>query len=106
MSEDAYFIAAIAVMSVATMGLRLAPLFFAKRWGDNALLRHLNVMLPAAIMSALVLYSIKDSILRPGDYAWKEGLCIILVGVLHTRFRSPLLSIGLGTAAFMMLSAV
>ena len=106
MNQDTYFIVAIVVMSAATMGLRLAPLLLAKRWNDNALLRYLNLMLPAAIMSALVIYSIKDSVLREGDHGWKEGLCIILVGVVHARLRNPLLSIGLGTAAFMALSAV
>ena len=94
----------IAVCAGVTVILRALPFvcFGGKRGMPGRIMR-LGSVLPPAIMAALVVYCLKDV-----PYGtMREGVCQLIaaasVVALHSWKRSTLLSIGAGTALYMLL---
>ena len=94
----------IAVCAGVTVILRALPFvcFGGKRGMPGRIMR-LGSVLPPAIMAALVVYCLKDV-----PYGtMREGACQLIAAVavvaLHSWKRSTLLSIGAGTALYMLL---
>ena len=68
-----------------------------------AVISYLGRVLPYAVMAMLVVYCLKGlDFSTPGKYL-PELLCTILVAGLHAWKRNTLLSIGVGTVAYMLL---
>ena len=51
----------------------------------------------------LVVYCLKDVSLLSGTHGMPEGIAIVITAFLHLKFRQMLLSIGGGTAVYMLL---
>ena len=60
-------------------------------------------ILPAAVFGMLVVYCLKDTTLFSGNHGLPELAGILVTAVLHLKFRQMLLSIGGGTAVYMLL---
>ena len=93
---------AIAVICVITLCTRAFPfLFFPGGRKPPALVLYLGRVLPPAIIALLVVYSLQDvALLRP-PYAVPEAVACLLVLLLQQWKRNAMISIGLGTLAYM-----
>ncbi len=103
MSGTAYSALLVAVMSVVTILLRAMPfLVFKNR--TPAYVKYLGQVLPAAIIGMLVIYCLKDTNLLSPPFGAPEVIATLLVVGLHAWKRNILLSILVGTAAYMLLT--
>ena len=104
MSRELHAALVIAVCAAVTIALRALPFVcFGGRHGIPRRIVRLGSVLPPAIMAALVVYCLKDV-----PYGtMREGVCQLIaaasVVALHSWKRSTLLSIGAGTALYMIL---
>lgn len=87
-----------------TMRTRFLPfLIFGEKGETPAVISHLGRVLPYAVMAMLVVYCLKGlDFSAPGSFV-PELLCTALVAGLHVWKRNTLLSIGVGTVAYMLL---
>lgn len=94
----------IAVMAGVTFLLRALPFWvFGENRKTPRIITYLSTMLPYAIMGMLVVYCLKDVTLNAYPYGIPEVICCMLVALLHAWRRNTLLSIGVGTVAYMLL---
>ncbi len=93
---------AIAVICVITLFTRAFPfLFFSGGRKPSALVLYLGRVLPPAIIALLVVYSLKDVAVLRAPYGLPEAIACLLVLVLQQWRRNAMISIGLGTLAYM-----
>ena len=94
----------VLICAGVTLALRALPfLCFGGKGGVPKWLESLGGVLPPAIMAALVVYCLKSvpfGTLADGAYQLIAGAVVVLV---HLWRRSTLLSIAVGTAAYMLL---
>lgn len=96
--------AMVAVIALVTAGLRFLPFLLFR--GNAKLpqwLSHLGKVLPHAIMGMLVVYCLKGISFRSAPFGIPELVSCAVVAVLHVWKRNTLLSIGVGTAFYMVL---
>ena len=99
-----YALAMIAVAAVCTFATRVAPfLLFNGKKPIPPIIRYLGATLPPAVIALLVVYCLKNVGWVTGTHDVPELLCIALTAVLHVWKHNNLLSIGVGTAAYMIL---
>lgn len=92
----------VAIMAAVTAGLRFAPfVVFSK--ATPKIVDYFGEVLPFAIMGMLVVYCLKGISLFAGTHGLPEFVCIVLVAVLHKWKHNTLLSILVGTIAYMIL---
>ena len=101
---DLYTCLSIAVIAFVTAMLRFLPflLFDGKRKTPERI-EKLGKVLPYAIMGMLVVYCLKDISFTSHPFGIPEILCCIVVAAIHIWKRNTLLSIGVGTVAYMLL---
>lgn len=96
-------LAIVAAIAAATAFTRFAPFWLLPK--DKPLpswAAYLAKVLPPAVMGLLVVYCLKDVSFTASPFGLPELLCIALVAGLYAWKRSMLLSIGGGTAAYML----
>lgn len=96
--------AVFAVIVLVTMLTRFLPfLILSGKKEIPAVVSYLGKVLPYAVMAMLVVYCLRGlDFSTPGKYL-PELLCTALVAGLHVWKRNTLLSIGVGTVAYMLL---
>jgi len=93
---------AIAVICIITLCTRAFPFaFFSGGRKPSALVLYLGRVLPPAIVALLVVYSLKDVALLSPPYAVPEVVACLLVLALQQWKGNAMISIGLGTLAYM-----
>ena len=104
MSRELHAALVIAVCSLVTLALRALPFVcFGGKHGIPRRIVRLGNALPPAIMAALVVYCLKGvpyGTLRAGAYQLIAAAAVV---ALHVWKRSTLMSIGAGTALYMIL---
>jgi branched-subunit amino acid transport protein AzlD len=93
----------VVVMALATQVTRFLPFLLPPRWLDNRFVRTLQTGLPAVILLLLVVYCLKDTPVTTAPWGLAEGLSLAVVVGLHVWKRNALVSIGAGTALYMVL---
>ena len=94
----------VAVVALVTMALRFLPfLIFGGRRQTPTFIAYLGRVLPFAIMGMLVVYCLRDVSVASAPYGLPECLGVAGVAALYLWKRNTLLSIGLGTAWYMLL---
>lgn len=99
----------IAVCAVATLATRLLPFVALARQADHPLILHLGRYLPPAIMLILVIYALRDfrpliqAELNVGPNGLPMLVASLVVAALHLWRRNALLSIMVGTGAYMLM---
>ena len=93
----------IAAMAVATQLTRWLPFWLPARWLNLSVVRTLKAGLPAVILLLLVVYSLKDTPFTTAPWGLSKALSLAVVVALHLKVRNALLSIGGGTALYMVL---
>lgn len=93
----------IAAVVAATMLTRFVPfLVFSARRTPPPAVAYLGKVLPYAVIGLLIVYCLKDAF-AGNSYGIPEGLAILATVALHIWKNNTLLSIGGGTAAYMLL---
>jgi branched-subunit amino acid transport protein AzlD len=104
--SNEYLALFVLTMSLATMLTRTAPFLLPGKFLDCSLIRSANQILPMAILTLLIIYSIKDSRFGQWPFAAPEGISIAILTVVHIKFRNALLSIASGTLVYMLFKQV
>lgn len=92
----------IFVVSFVTIALRFLP-FWVFRNNTPQVILYLGKVLPYAIMAMLIVYCLKNVSFVHGSHGIPEAISILLVVLLHKWKHNTLLSILLGTIAYMLL---
>ena len=97
----------VLILSAATVLIRFLPflLFPSGKEIPSAVL-YLGKVLPAAVMGMLVVYCFKDVSLFAGSHGLPEAIASAFVIISYLKWRNLLLSIGGGTAFYMVLVQV
>lgn len=94
----------IALVALGTMATRFLPFFlFPANKPTPRYIRYLGKVLPAAVISLLVIYCLKDVTIFEGSRGLPELISIAVIVALHLWKRQMLLSIGAGTVLYMLL---
>ena len=94
----------VAICAGVTLLTRALPfMFFGGKRGIPRLVSALGKTLPSAIMAALVVYCLKGVPFGTFTDGAKQLVAVGAVVALHLLKRSTLLSIGAGTALYMIL---
>ena len=94
----------VAVAALVTIALRFLPfLIFGENRKTPPIIEYLGKVLPFAIMGMLVVYCLKDAAWTSAPFGIPELLGCGAVAGLHIWKRNTLLSIGGGTAIYMLL---
>ena len=100
-------IALIAVTALVIAATRFLPfLIFGEKRQTPAIITYLGQVLPFAIMGMLVVYCLKDVAFLSAPFGAPEIIGCVIVAVLHLWKRNSLLSIGVGTVAYMVMVQV
>lgn len=94
----------ILAITAGTMITRFAPfILFPEHKEPPRIISYLGKVLPPAMMGLLVIYCLRNVSLTASPHAVPEIISIAIIVLLH-RFKSNvLLSIGAGTAVYMIL---
>lgn len=101
MGELIYPLAMIGVMAAATFPTRALPFLLLRGRENHPLLVYLARVLPAAVMTILVLYAVRGVELRQAPHGLPELLALAMTAGLHVWRGNALLSIGVGTGLYM-----
>lgn len=94
----------IFAITLGTMITRFTPfLLFPQKKTPPQIINYLGLVLPAAMMGLLVVYSLKSVSFFVWPYGMAEALSIAVIVLLHLWKRNVLVSIGLGTLCYMIL---
>ncbi len=94
----------IAICMAMTVLTRFLPfLVFGGKSGAPKFVRFLGDALPAAMFSMLVVYCLKDVSILQGTHGLPEGIAILITAGVHLWKRQMLVSIAVGTIAYMLL---
>lgn len=104
MSVNMHALLVVLICAGVTVATRALPFCcFGGKRGVPRIVAALGNTLPPAIMAALVVYCLKSVPFSPMTDGLKQLLCAAVVAVLHVLKRNTLLSIGAGTALYMLL---
>jgi branched-subunit amino acid transport protein AzlD len=94
----------IAVIAVATQITRGLPfILFPKNKETPRYILYLGKVLPYSAIGLLVVYCLKNVSFISSPYGIPEAIAVFCVVVLHLWKNNTLLSIGFGTAVYMVL---
>lgn len=96
-------LAVIVIMAVATFLTRaIVFMIFANRETPSWML-YLSKVLPYAIMGFLIVYCLRSVSLTVWPHGLPETISLTAVVLLHVYKKNTLISIGVGTALYMLL---
>lgn len=101
--SNQYLFWAMMIMFIITFIIRALPFIAMKNADKKPLLQFFGRTMPPGIMIILVVYSISSIDYNLPPHGAPALISIVVVAVLHHIWRKPLLSIGLGTLAHVLL---
>lgn len=94
----------ICLATIATMITRFLPFILLKNpKSSDSYISYLGRVLPYSTIGLLVVYCLKDVNFRIPSYGLPEIIAILSIALLHYWKENTLLSIGAGTAIYMLL---
>jgi Predicted branched-chain amino acid permeases (azaleucine resistance) len=104
MQNSLYPLAVIAVVAFITLCTRALPfLLFRNTESIPRFVTYLGGVLPYAIMGMLIVYCLKSVSVLTYPYGIPEFISVAAVVLLHRWKHNTLLSVGAGTALYMLL---
>ena len=92
------------MVALATAVLRFLPFLVIRRsWANKTYIRFLGRMIPYSMMGLLVVYCFRNVTPFEKPYGIPELIALIFIIVMHTWRRNVFISIGVGTALYMIL---
>lgn len=101
-----YLIVVMLIMAAATFLTRVIPFIALRNKAEHPILMHLGKYLPPAVMTILVLYSLKAVDITAAPYGAPELTAVTATTLLHLWRNNALLSIFAGTGLYMHLVQV
>lgn len=102
MSDTQYLWLVIAAMAGATFVTRLGPFVLFHNRADHPLMRYLGRYTPPAIMTILLLYSLKEVDFSAPPFGAPQLLAVAITAGVHLWRGNALLSIFAGTGFYML----
>lgn len=102
MIDFAHSLGIVIVVAAVTIAIRFLP-FAVFRKRTPQIILYMGKVLPYAIMAMLVVYCLKNVSFTEGSHGIPEALAVALVVVLHKWKHNTLLSILVGTVAYMLM---
>ncbi len=97
-------LALVAVTAACTLLTRALPfLLFGKQRQVPRAVLYLGRALPPAVMAVLVVYSLRHVSFAAPEFWVSEVIGVLVTAAVHVWRRNTLLSIGVGTAVYMVL---
>lgn len=94
----------ILMVSFGTMITRFLPFaLFSGKKSSNPYIDYLGKVLPYAAIGLIVVYCLKNVNFKESSHGIPEAIAILSIILLHNWRKSTLLSIGGGTAVYMLL---
>ena len=104
MPSTSYLIAVLAIVFSITLALRAAPFAVLGRLRDSAIVQRLAVWMPVGILAILAVTALHGTITTDGHGAWYALLAVAVTIGVHLAFgRRTILSVGAGTAVYVVL---
>jgi branched-subunit amino acid transport protein AzlD len=103
--EPTAIAASLLVAGVVTVALRALPFVVIAPLRRSPVVRYLGVHLPAGIMVILTIYTLREVPLRPWPHGLPEAIALAVTLGLHLWRRSAVLSLVVGTGAYVVLSS-
>lgn len=95
------------LLSLGIIITRFTPfILFPEGKKHPEVITYLGKVLPPAMMGLLIVYCLRNVSITAAPHGLPELIAIICVVILHLWRRNPLLSIGVGTAIYMVLVQV
>ncbi|MDH5187908.1 MAG: AzlD domain-containing protein [Rhodospirillaceae bacterium] len=101
MNDNIYLLSIIAVMTVATFATRAFPFVALKGKGGHPLMDYIGRYMPPAVMTILVLYSMKNVDIFNAPFGANEFIALGITTAVHLWKENSLLSIFSATAFYM-----
>jgi branched-subunit amino acid transport protein AzlD len=94
----------ICMVTLGTVITRFLPfIIFRGTKSGNSYISYLGQVLPYSAIGLLVVYCLKNVNLKSSTYGIPEAMAILGIIILHHWKENALLSIGVGTAIYMVL---
>ena len=94
----------IGIIAAVTLLTRLFPfLLFKSNKPTPGFLKYLGEALAPAVFAMLVVYCLKDVALLTSPFGIPELISVLIIVVVHILFRKTLVSIGVGSAVYLIL---
>lgn len=104
MTGTAYLISVMAIGLAITFALRAVPFAVLKPLRESRLVADLALWMPVGILAILTITTLRSSLGADGSRLLPAGLAAAVTVVVHlVGGRRTLLSVGAGTAAFVLL---
>lgn len=105
MPEPTAILASLLVAGAVTVALRAVPFVVVEPLRRSSLVRFLGLHLPAGIMVILTAYTLQDVPLRAWPHGLPEAIALAITIGLHLWRRRAVLSILVGTGAYVVLTS-
>jgi branched-subunit amino acid transport protein AzlD len=104
MPETPYIIAVLAIVFAVTLGLRALPFAALRSLGESVPVGKLSVWMPVSILGILAVSTLRTTLTAdPGNALPAAVAVAVTVGAHLLGGRRTLLSVGLGTLAYVVL---
>ncbi|MEU1299663.1 branched-chain amino acid transporter permease [Streptomyces shenzhenensis] len=104
MPSTPYLVAVLAVVFSLTLALRAVPFAVLGRLRGSAIVRRLSVWMPVGILAILAVTALHTTVTaEPGALGYALLAVAVTIGVHLLSGRRTILSVGLGTAVYVVL---
>ncbi|MFF4020271.1 branched-chain amino acid transporter permease [Streptomyces sp. NPDC001843] len=104
MPSTPYLLAVLAIVFTITLALRAVPFAVLGRLRESAIVRRLAVWMPVGILMILAVTALRGTIVSDPHGIWFALLAVAVTIGVHLAFgRRTILSVGLGTAVYVVL---
>lgn len=94
----------IGIIALCTFLTRVIPfLVFPSHKETPKFIKYLGNVLPYAIIGMLIVYCLKGVSLMASPFGFPELMAVLFIVIIHNWKRNTLLSVGGGTAVYMIL---
>ena len=93
----------IGLASLATILNRSFAFIFLNKHRANKYIVYLGKVLPYTIIGLLLVYSVKEINFMVSPFGLPEVIAIVLTALIHKFFKNNLISIGVGTAIYLII---
>ncbi|KRE63878.1 branched-chain amino acid transporter AzlD [Arthrobacter sp. Soil736] len=104
MPETPYILAVLAIVFTVTLALRALPFAALRTLRESVLVRKLSVWMPVGILGILAVSTLRTTLTAGSGNALPAAVAVAVTAAAHLLGgRRTLLSVGLGTLAYVVL---
>ncbi|WP_427924652.1 branched-chain amino acid transporter permease [Streptomyces sp. cg40] len=104
MPSTSYLVAVLAIVFTITLALRAIPFALLGRLRDSAIVARLAVWMPVGILAILAVTALHGTMAKDPNGTWYALLAVaVTIGVHLAGGRRTILSVGAGTAVYVVL---